>query len=92
LRLDKDVLMELPLPKLPTDQQDTILDELRIAEDKLFYVESIEAEAHRMADGLVELALDNVIDLGEDSYLSELSETAKAIKQKLLKQVKEALQ
>lgn len=92
LRLDKDVLMELPLPKLPTDQQDTILDELRIAEDKLFHVESIEAEAHRMADGLVELALDNVIDLGEESYLSELSETAKAIKQKLLKQVKEALQ
>ena len=45
-----------------------------------------------MADGLVELALNNVIDLGKDSYLSELSETAKAIKQKLLKQVKEALQ
>jgi len=84
--------MELPLPKLPTNQQDTILDELRVAEEKLFTVETIEAEAHRMADGLIELALDNVIDLSEDSYLSELSETAKAIKQKLLKQVKEALQ
>lgn len=92
LRLDKDILMNLPLPKLPTDQQDTILNELQMAEDKLLYVESIEAEAHRMADGFVESALDNIIDLREASYLSELSKTAKAIKQKLLKQVKEALQ
>lgn len=92
LRLDKDILMELPLPKLQTDQQDTILDELRLAEDKFFHVESIEADAHRMADGLVKLALENVLGLSEDSYLSELSETAKATKQKLLKQVKEALQ
>lgn len=92
LRLDKDVLLELPLPKLPTDQQDEILDELRLAEEKLFRVQLIEPEAHRMADGLVELALDNLIDLRDDSYLSELSETARTIKQKLLKRVKEALQ
>ena len=91
LRLDKDVLMELPLPKLPTDQQDIVLDELRLAEDKRSQAESIDADAHRMADGLVELALENVIDLSEDSYLAELSNTAEATKQRLLKQVKKAL-
>lgn len=45
-----------------------------------------------MADGLVELALENVIVLSEDTYLSELSVAAKATKQKLLERVKEALQ
>ncbi|WP_157687155.1 hypothetical protein [Burkholderia lata] len=84
--------MELPLPKLRTDQQEKILDELRLAEGKLFYIQSIEADAHRMADGLVELALENVIVLSEDTYLSELSVAAKATKQKLLERVKEALQ
>ncbi len=92
LRLDKDVFMNLPLPDLPTDQQDIILEELQRAEDKLVHVESIEAEAHRMANGLIEQAMDNVIDLGKESYLAELSKNAQTLQQKILKMVKESLQ
>lgn len=91
LRLDKDILLNLPLPNLPTDQQDTILGELRLAEEQLSHVESIEANADRLAEGLVEQALENVLDLGDDAYLASLADTAKITKQKILRQVKEAL-
>ena len=92
LRLDKDVLLELPLPKLTTDQQNVILNDLKQAEEKLSHVKSIEIEAQRMAEELVELALENVLNLGEKIYLAELSNMAQIRKRSLLEKVKEALQ
>lgn len=68
------------------------MNDLKQAEEKLSHVKSIEIEAQRMAEELVELALENVLNLGEKIYLAELSNMAQIRKRSLLEKVKEALQ
>lgn len=92
LRLDKDVLLELPLPQIKSNHQETILNEIQEAEAILSRVKSIEEAAHQMADEIVEVALTNVLDLGKDTFLSYLSDMAKIKKQDLSNEAKEALQ
>ena len=92
LRLDKDVLLELPLPEIRSDHQRAILNEIQDAEAILSRVKSIEVAANQMADEIVEVALTNVMDLGEDTFLSYLSDMAKMKKQDLSNEAEEALQ
>lgn len=91
LRLDKEVLQNLPLPDISLSQQDIILDELRLAEAHLSNIESIEKNANKMAEGLIEEVLENLLALCDKEHALKIYQSAELLKMKILKLIEEEL-
>jgi len=92
LRLDKDILLSLPIPNIKRVEQEKILSSLKEIETRLQYLKSLSDDATLKAGELIHLARKDILKLASMDRLSELQATAESWHDDLSSRIEEALQ
>jgi len=92
LRLDKNVLMSLPLPGIERQKQIKILKKITSIENKINKLQSISFDADVKYDELINLVLSKIMALLDKNIMSYLQKTANAWIETLEANIEETLQ
>lgn len=92
LRLDNDILLQLPIPDIDPDSQINTIREIESVERKIQKLKSLSSISDNRSDQLLELAFSDLLALVRKSRISELQKTATSWIDDLNQKAKEALQ
>ena len=92
MRLDKDILLSLPIPDIKRVEQEKILSSLKEIETRLQHLKSLSDDATLKAGELIHLARKDILKLASMDRLSELQATAESWHDDLSSRIEEALQ
>ena len=92
LRLDKEVLLALPLPDLSVAEQSILLEKIYAIESKIQHLKRLSALAEDQSIMIMQKAMADVLSLSEDEFLKNLESIASVFREELVQKVSEALQ